>query len=215
MPFDPFGTFTPISGAVSAYSGQIVASATWNSINLGYDTALTQLGTVVVGTHAANLVYSGPTSGSAATASFRSLVAADFAGAVVTNVGLSLPTSVYTITTASVTTTGTLTASLTTQNPNLVWASSGTGATVAPTFRNLVYADFPIVNPGSVGAYAMLTSTSGTIAPGATLAAANYLVWNTAGSGTVVQGPAVSGSWQNFSGATLLPNYGGLCRRTV
>jgi len=44
MPFNPDGSFSPVAGAVDAFPGQVIASATWNSINEDYDTALTLLG---------------------------------------------------------------------------------------------------------------------------------------------------------------------------
>jgi hypothetical protein len=40
--------YTPVSGAESAAPGQVIRSATWNSINTDYATALTQIGTGVV-----------------------------------------------------------------------------------------------------------------------------------------------------------------------
>lgn len=60
----------------------------------------------------------------------------------VTSVGLSLPAELS-VTTATVTTTGTLTASWATQTTNKVFASPN-GSTGAPTFRTLAYADLPI-----------------------------------------------------------------------
>jgi len=44
MPFGPNGTYTPVTGAESATPGAVIKSATWNSINTDYATALTQLG---------------------------------------------------------------------------------------------------------------------------------------------------------------------------
>lgn len=60
----------------------------------------------------------------------------------VTSVGLSMPTSVFSITNSPVTTSGTLTASFVTQSPNSIFAgpASGTGK-AAPTFRAMVLAD--------------------------------------------------------------------------
>ncbi len=60
----------------------------------------------------------------------------------VTSVGLSMP-SIFTVTNSPVTTSGTLTASLATQNANLVFAGPTTGIATAPTFRALVAADIP------------------------------------------------------------------------
>lgn len=45
MPFNPVsGIYTPPNGAESAFPGQVIASATWNSIFTDIATALTQLG---------------------------------------------------------------------------------------------------------------------------------------------------------------------------
>lgn len=65
-----------------------------------------------------------------------------FANTGVTSVSLSLP-SIFNVTTATVTTTGTLTAVLNTQTANLVFASPN-GSSGTPAFRSLVYADLPI-----------------------------------------------------------------------
>lgn len=59
----------------------------------------------------------------------------------VTSVGLSLP-AIFNVTTPTVTSSGTLTASFNTQTQNLVFASPN-GSTGAPTFRALVAADIP------------------------------------------------------------------------
>ncbi|MEV4887720.1 hypothetical protein MRBLMN1_006314 [Chitinophaga ginsengisegetis] len=60
----------------------------------------------------------------------------------VTSVGLSLP-SMFNVTTPTVTTSGTLTATLNTQNANLVFAGPATGGAAVPTFRALTAADLP------------------------------------------------------------------------
>lgn len=44
MPFSSSGVYTPASGATVAAPGQVIASATWNSINADYTTALTTVG---------------------------------------------------------------------------------------------------------------------------------------------------------------------------
>lgn len=64
-------------------------------------------------------------------------------GGSVTSVGLDLP-DIFTITNSPVTTIGTLTAGLTAQGPNEVFAGPASGTTdAAPTFRSLVAADIP------------------------------------------------------------------------
>jgi hypothetical protein len=67
----------------------------------------------------------------------------------VTSVGLSLP-NLFSVSGSPVTASGTLTASLTTQSANLVWAGPTTGAAVAPTFRALVAGDIPTIASSQV-----------------------------------------------------------------
>ena len=74
-------------------------------------------------------------------------------GGTVTSVGLSLP-GMFSVSGSPVTTAGTLAATLTNQNANVVLAGPATGSAAAPTFRALVAADLPstAVTPGSYGA---------------------------------------------------------------
>lgn len=99
---------------------------------------------VTLSTESANSVWAGPTSGTSATPTFRALVAGDIpALSYVTSVGLSAP-SLFNVTGSPVTSSGTLTFSLATQNANLVFAGPSSGAAAAPAFRALVAADLPI-----------------------------------------------------------------------
>lgn len=68
----------------------------------------------------------------------------------VQSVGLSLP-GIFTVTNSPVTTTGTLTGALNTQNANLVWGGPSTGAAATPTFRSLVGADLPNPSASALG----------------------------------------------------------------
>jgi len=91
----------------------------------------------------ANTHFSGPTSGGAATPTFRALVAADLPAGTgtVTSVALALPTSVFDISGSPVTGTGTLTGTFDTQSANTVFAGPTTGSAATPAFRALVTAD--------------------------------------------------------------------------
>jgi hypothetical protein len=60
----------------------------------------------------------------------------------VTSVGLSLPL-IFNVTGTPVTTAGILTATLTTQTANFIWAGPASGPAASPTFRALVAADVP------------------------------------------------------------------------
>lgn len=75
-------------------------------------------------------------------------------GGGVSSVGLSLPSSILTVSGSPVTTSGTLTGTLAMQFANEVWAGPTSGGSGAPTFRSLVLADLPSgigVPGGSVG----------------------------------------------------------------
>ncbi len=78
----------------------------------------------------------------------------------VTSVGLSMP-SIFSITGSPVTASGTLTASLATQNANLVLAGPSTGSAAAPGFRNLVGADLPAPTTGTMGGVEAITCNAG------------------------------------------------------
>ena len=65
-------------------------------------------------------------------------------GGTVTSVGLAMP-SIFTVTHSPVTSSGTLTADLNTQNANLVFAGPSSGSAAVPTFRSLVSDDLPLV----------------------------------------------------------------------
>jgi len=95
-------------------------------------------------TQSANIIFAGPSSGVASAPTFRSLVAADIPALnYVTSVGLSLPASLFSVSGSPVTSSGTLTGSLATQNANLIFAGPSSGGAAAPTFRALAASDIP------------------------------------------------------------------------
>jgi len=166
-------------------------------------------------TQLANSIFAGPSSGGAATPTFRSLVAADlpvlgtnqfFIGqsglttlstltagsgisivntlglttlSTTTSVGLSITGPLYSISGSPVTTVGTLTATLLTQSANLVFAGPTSGAASAPTFRNIVFADLPVLTSGQL----YIGTLSGV--PVASTIAAGTGITVTPGSGTL------------------------------
>jgi hypothetical protein len=123
---------------------------------------------LALATESANLVFAGPTSGSAAAPTFRSLVAADLPSGTgtVTSVGLSAP-GIFTVSGSPVTTSGTLTFALATEAANLVFAGPSSGSAAAPTFRSLAPADLPIATSAALGAVqpdgTIITVSSGAI----------------------------------------------------
>ena len=115
-------------------------------------------------TESANQIFAGPSSGAAATPTFRSLTSADipalpYGTGTVTSVGLSLP-SIFTVTGSPVTTSGTLTATLATETANYVFAGPTSGAAAAPSFRALVSTDIPALSYQSVVAPTTVTTAT-------------------------------------------------------
>jgi hypothetical protein len=74
-------------------------------------------------------------------------------GGTVTSVGLSLPSSVFSVSGSPITSSGTLTGSFVNQSANTVFAGPASGSAAAPTFRALVNADLPVtgVTAGTYG----------------------------------------------------------------
>src|SRR5262245_5302572 len=99
---------------------------------------------VTLTTELANRVFAGPTTGAAATPTFRALVSADLPAGTgtVTSVGLTVPAE-FAVTGSPVTTAGTLAVSKATQTANTVWAGPTSGGAAQPAFRALVAADMP------------------------------------------------------------------------
>lgn len=104
-------------------------------------------------------------------------------GGTVTSVGLAMP-SIFTVTNSPVTTSGTLTADLNTQNANLVFAGPYSGSAAVPTFRSLGNDDLPIVlaTKGGTGQSSytvgdlLYADTSTTLAKLADVATGNVLL---------------------------------------
>ena len=154
-------------------------------------------------TESANQIFAGPSSGAAATPTFRSLTSADipalpYGTGTVTSVGLSLP-SIFTVTGSPVTTSGTLTATLATETANYVFAGPTSGAASAPSFRALVSTDIPSLPYGtvtSVTGTAPVVSSGGTT-PTISMAAAN----------TTTNGYLTSTDWNTFNGKQPAGSY--------
>ena len=78
----------------------------------------------------------------------------------VTSVGLSMP-SMFSVSSSPVTGAGTLTATLTNQNANLILAGPSSGNASSPGFRTLVGADLPAPTVGTLGGVDSLTCPAG------------------------------------------------------
>lgn len=128
---------------VPAFPGffQIVTNDTANNMQVfgsGTDTINNvATGTGVVQNAGITTLYSSPVAGK-----WYATSLASGGGGSVTSVALALP-SFITVTGSPITGTGTLTGTLATQSPNVVFAGPASGGVAAPTFRSLVSADLP------------------------------------------------------------------------
>lgn len=113
------------------------------------------------------------------------------ASGTVTSVGLSLP-NIFTVSNSPVTTSGTLTGALATQNANKVFAGPLSGADASPTFRALVASDIPDLSStyltSSSASSTYLPLTGGTISSNLTIS--GNLTVN--GTQTVINSTSVS-----------------------
>jgi hypothetical protein len=178
-----------VNGIVTTIGSGTVGNGTVTSVALSMPSIFTVSGSPVttsgtltasLATQSANTVFAGPASGSAASPTFRSLVAADMplattsafgavkpdgttitisggvisaasGGGTVTSVGLSMP-SIFSVSYSPVTTTGVLTAYLVQQNANYFFAGPVSGGAASPGFRAINYADLPLSSDTHVGA---------------------------------------------------------------
>lgn len=115
----------------------------------------------------------------------------------VTSVGISLPTFI-TVSGSPVMSAGTLTGTLATQSPNMVFSGPSSGSAAAPTFRALVAADIPsLAYAPTIGSSSI--TTLGTITTGtwtATSIGVAHLGSGAASSGKYLDG---GGTWTTLS----------------
>ena len=165
------------------------------------------------------------TIGSGLTLSAGALTATGGGSGTVTSVGLVLP-GLFSVAGSPVTSAGTLTATLTTQSANLVWAGPTTGLAAAPAFRSLVVADLPAITGYTSGAGTVAATdtivaaigklngndaakaTAGAIgSSGLTMATARILGRSTAATGAVEE--ITIGTGLSLSAGTLTATGGG------
>lgn len=149
---DISGTYLTVSSASSTYLSQSSASSTYAPLA---SPALT-------GTPTAPTASTNDNSTQIATTAWVKAqgYGTSSASGTVTSVALSLP-NVFTVSGSPVTTSGTLSAALATQNANKLFAGPATGSDAAPTFRALVAADIPDIS----STYLTTSSASSTYLP--------------------------------------------------
>lgn len=95
----------------------------------------------------------------ATTAWTRSYVSSITTGGTVTSVGLSLP-NIFSVSNSPVTSSGTLTATLSSQNANYVLAGPASGSATTPTFRTLDSSDIPSLTASKISDFDTQVRTS-------------------------------------------------------
>lgn len=116
----------------------------------------------------------------------------------VTGVGLTLP-SIFTVTSPTITSSGTLSATLANQGANLIFAGPSSGAAVAPSFRTLVADDIPLISAGKINSGTLAVGNGGTGLNGSSAANGQLLIGTGAGFalGTLTAGSNVTISNQS------------------
>jgi hypothetical protein len=143
------------SGAFLPLSGTATATGTYT-----FSGSTTFSGTTALGAATATSPDANDDSTRVATTAWVQDEIAALGVGSVTSVGLSLP-NIFTVSGSPVTSTGTLSATLATQQANAVFAGPGTGANASPTFRALVAADIPDLS----ATYLTTSAASSTYAP--------------------------------------------------
>ena len=164
------------SAAISIASGstEITGTLPLTSGGTGATTnsgARTNLGATTVGSNLFTLtnpsaitflrVNADNTVSSLNAADFRTAIGAGTGSGSVTSVGLSLP-AIFTVSNSPVTSSGTLTGALATQNANIVFAGPTTGVAAAPTFRSLVAGDIPSLDASKITTGQIAIANGGT-----------------------------------------------------
>lgn len=143
------GAYAPVGGAGTVTS----VALTMPSIFAVGGSPVTTAGTLAVtlATQSANVVFAGPTSGGAATPTFRSIVAADVPTLNQNTTGTASNVTGIVATTNG----GTGVGSFSTAN---VFFATPNGSIGAPTFRAIVAADIPTLNQNTTGNAATATA---------------------------------------------------------
>lgn len=182
------------SGTVTSFSSGNIGTIITTSVASATTTPALSFS---IATQNANIVWAGPTSGSAAAPTFRALVTADMPAGTgtVTTFSSGNLSPLFTTSVSTASTTPALSFSLSNAAQNEVFAGPSSGGTGAPSFRALVSADIPSLNyiPTTIMTtlgdilYENVTPTAARLA-GNTTSTKNFLTQT--GNGSVSAAPA-------------------------
>ncbi len=215
------GNATNVTGIVAVANGGTGTSDTNQAIiNLGATTTGASLFKITPpGSTTFIRVKSDNTADLLDATNFRTAIGAGTGNGTVTNVGLSVP-SILNSSTSSITSSGTFTLTLASQDANTVFAGPTTGSATTPVFRSLVAADIPslsslyapvtsgtsILSGNGSGGFSSVTigtglgfSTTGTLSN----TSPDQVVSLTAGNANVT----ISGTYPSFSITTVNTTY--------
>lgn len=168
-------------------------------------------------TQAANRVFAGPTTGSAAAPTFRALVAEDISGLVgsgtVTSVGLTAPTDVFNISGSPITSNGDIALTFDTQSANLIFAGPTTGGAATPAFRSLVAADVAGLTAPTTATYITQTANGSLSNEQALGSLATGIMKSTTTTGVVsiADETDIISLWSGMCDATTILGGDGMC----
>lgn len=179
------------SGAFLGLSNSLTQTAAGTYTFSG---AVTFSGTTALGAATATTASTNDNSTRVATTEWVKNQGYGTSSGTVTSVALSLP-SIFSVSGSPVTSSGTLTGSLATQNANIVFAGPTTGSAAAPTFRSLVSGDIPDLSAtyatlagGSAQTISRDTTLSGTVNVSGTLQIGGTSVTSSAAELNLVDG---------------------------